>query len=122
MTYRWRLFMVNLDPVIGSEQARTRPALVISDEDGNQILPVVTVLPVTSRKPGRRVYPNEVLLAAGVGGLTEDSLVLCYQIRALDKRRLRACLGAVDQAELRAEIRTALRFHLGTDEMPEATD
>jgi mRNA interferase MazF len=58
MTYRWHIYLVNLDPVVGSEQGRTRPVLVISDEEMNQILPVVNVLPLTARKPGRRVYPN----------------------------------------------------------------
>jgi mRNA interferase MazF len=39
-SYRWRVFLANLDPVIGSEQGRTRPVLVISEEEINQILPV----------------------------------------------------------------------------------
>ena len=60
--YKWRIFLANLDPVVGSEQGKTRPVLVISEEEINQILPVVNVLPITSRKPGRKVYPNEVLL------------------------------------------------------------
>jgi mRNA interferase MazF len=66
--FRWNIFLVNLDPVIGSEQGKIRPVLVISNEDINQILPVVVVLPITSRKPGRKVYQNEVLIPAGVGG------------------------------------------------------
>jgi mRNA interferase MazF len=60
--YRWRVFFANLDSVIGSEQGRTRPVLVISEEEINQILPVVNVLPITSRRPGRTIYPNEILL------------------------------------------------------------
>ncbi|MGH9339941.1 MAG: type II toxin-antitoxin system PemK/MazF family toxin [Acidobacteriota bacterium] len=46
--------------MVGSEQAGTRPVLVISDQDFNQLMPVITVLPLTSRKPGRKIYPNEV--------------------------------------------------------------
>ncbi|KAF5413868.1 MAG: hypothetical protein C5S38_05425 [Candidatus Methanophagaceae archaeon] len=46
---RWRIFLVNLDPVVGSEQGKTRPVLIISEEEINQILPVVNVLPITSR-------------------------------------------------------------------------
>ena len=41
---------------------QTRPVLVISETALNDILPVVNVLPLTSRKPGRRIYPNEALL------------------------------------------------------------
>jgi len=51
MDYRWHIFLASLDPIIGSEQGKTRPVLVISEEEINQILPVVNVLPVTSRKP-----------------------------------------------------------------------
>ncbi|WP_207687378.1 type II toxin-antitoxin system PemK/MazF family toxin [Desulfonema limicola] len=40
MEYQWHIFLANLDPAIGSEQGRTRPVLVISDEEINQILPV----------------------------------------------------------------------------------
>ena len=64
MQYRWHIFPASLDPVIGSEQGRTRPVLIISEEEINQILPVVNILPITSGKPGRRIYPNEVLIPA----------------------------------------------------------
>ena len=69
---RWSIWQANLDPVVGSEQGRTRPVLVVSETALNDILPVVNVFTVTSRKPGRRIYPNECLLPAGVGGLTAD--------------------------------------------------
>jgi mRNA interferase MazF len=65
---RWSVWLANLDPVIGSEQGRTRPVLVISRTAVNDILPVVNVLPITSRKAGRRIYPNEALLPAGRQG------------------------------------------------------
>jgi len=86
--FRWKIFLANLDPVVGSEQGRTRPVLVISEEEINQILPVVNVLPLTSLKPGRKIYPNEVSLPSNFTGLPKDSIVLCYQIRTLDKQRL----------------------------------
>jgi len=41
MKYQWHLFIADLDPVVGSEQGRTRPVLVISDEQINHLLPVV---------------------------------------------------------------------------------
>jgi len=69
MSYRWHIFLANLDPVIGSEQGKTRPVLVISEEEINQILPVVNVLPITARKSGRNIYPNEVLIPEGAAGL-----------------------------------------------------
>ena len=110
---RWSVWQANLDPVVGSEQGKTRPVLVISETALNDILPVVNVLPLTSRKPGRRVYPNEALLPAGTAGLTTDSLVLCYQIRTLDKQRLSRSYGKLDDTTRQEEILTALCFQLG---------
>jgi len=62
---RWSVWLAGLDPVVGSEQGRTRPVLVVSETALNDVLPVVNVLPITSRKQNRRVYPNEALLPAG---------------------------------------------------------
>ena len=47
---QWTVWLANLDPVVGSEQGRTRPVLIISKSSLNSILPVVNVIPLTSRK------------------------------------------------------------------------
>ena len=104
---------MNLDPTIGSEQGKTRPVLVISDDDVNAILPVINILPLTSLKQGRRIYPNEVLLKKEQSGLDKDSLVLCYQIRTVDKKRLIKKLGEVKNDDTQTEIIDALSFQLG---------
>lgn len=111
--YRWNMFLADLDPVIGSEQGKPRPVLVVSEETINQILPVVNVLPITSRKSGRNIYPNEVLLSAGLCGLKNDSVLLCYQIRTLDKKRLIKHIGKIHQPVLQSEIIDTLCFQLG---------
>jgi len=87
--------------------------LVISEDQINQILPIVNVLPITSRKTDRKVYPNEVLIPKGVGGLTQDSIVLCHQIRTLDKRRLTTSIGEIDSTDIQENILQALRLQLG---------
>lgn len=113
MRYQWHIFLALLDPTKGSEQAGKRPVLVISRERINQLLPVVNVVPLTSRKSASRViYPNEVLLPAGVAGLRVDSIALCYQIRTLDKSRLERDLGELTDASLRQEVLEAIRFQL----------
>lgn len=112
-TSQWRIWLANLDPVVGSEQGRTMPVLVISDSSLNNVLPVVNVIPITSRKANRRVYPNEAFLPANIGGLTLDSIALCYQIRTLDKRRLTQMFGVIDDEDIRQSIVEALRFQLG---------
>lgn len=104
MSYRWHIFLASLDPVIGSEQGKRRPVIVISEEEINQILPVVNVLPITTRKPGRKIYSNEVLIPALTAGLVKESIVLCYQIRTLDKKRLIKTLGKIDSPELQDKI------------------
>jgi mRNA interferase MazF len=106
------VFLVDLDPAVGSEQAGRRPVLVISREVANQALPVVTALPVTSRQEGRRVYPNETLLPAGTAGLDRDSVAMAHQIRAVSKQRLGARLGRLDSPELRDAVREAVRIQL----------
>ena len=114
MNYQWHVFLAALDPTQGSEQAGKRPVLVISRERINQALPVVNVIPLTSRKSAaRRIYPNEVLLPNGVAGLRADSIALCYQIRTLDRGRLEQDLGELAEADLRQEILEAIRFQLG---------
>ena len=110
---QWSVWLANLDPIVGSEQGRTRPVLVISDSSLNEILPVVNVIPITSRKPNRRIYPNEAVLPSRTGGLTVDSIALCYQIRILDKRRLTEMFGVIADQDLRQSILDALRFQLG---------
>ena|ERR1700687_6433205 len=110
---RWSVWRANLDPVVGSEQGRTRPVVVMSISSLNDILPVINVIPVTSLKPNRRIYPNETVLRANTGGLTLDSIALCYQVRTLDKRRLTEMFGVINDEVARQSILDALRFQLG---------
>ncbi len=109
---RWKIWLANLEPVLGSEQGRIRPVLILSSSALNQILPVVNVLPITSRKPNRRVYPNETILPVGTAGLTSESIVLCYQIRTLDKQRLSKKFGKLNDEDLQNSILDALKFQL----------
>ena len=113
---RWSVWLANLDPVAGSEQGRTRPVLILSETNLNYILPVVSALPITSRKPHRRIYPNEALIPAGTAGLNLESIVLCYQIRTLDQQRLAKKLGTLDDESLKIQVLNALRFQLGLNE------
>jgi mRNA interferase MazF len=77
------IYWANLDPTVGREQAGHRPVLVISNDIENQ-MDIVTVIPVTSRKKGRRIYPNEVLFHLN----EKEAILLCHQVRTLSKKRL----------------------------------
>jgi mRNA interferase MazF len=112
---KWSIHRANLDPAIGSEQGKTRPVLVISEDAVNSILNNVNIIPITSRKPGRKIYPNEALLPANTHGLSNESIVLCHQIRTLDKVRLSHFYGEVTLKQKQEEIIEALCFQLAID-------
>jgi mRNA interferase MazF len=80
---KWDIWRANLDPVIGSEQGKSRPVIIISEDDINEILNIVNIVPITSRKPGRIIYPNEVLMSAQKFGLDQESIALSHQIRTI---------------------------------------
>ena len=84
---RGEVYWVNLDPTIGSEIAKTRPAVVISNNVGNQYADRVIVAPTTSTNVAK-VYPFEVKLDPGEGGVAQTSKVLLDQIHTVDKTRL----------------------------------
>src|SRR5215218_9317552 len=96
---RGELYWANLDPAIGSEIAKTRPALIISNNIGNQYADRVIVAPISSGSLGK-IYPFEVLLKAGEGGLPKESKILLDQIRTLDKSRLGQQIGTLSSERL----------------------
>ncbi|MBI3979234.1 MAG: type II toxin-antitoxin system PemK/MazF family toxin [Chloroflexi bacterium] len=107
---RGEVYWVNLDPTVGTEIAKTRPALIISNDIGNQYSPRVIVAPITSQGV-TGVYPFEALVPAGEGGLTHASKVLLDQIRTIDKQRLGQRLGVLP-AERMLEVDRAIRLSL----------
>ena len=107
---QWAVYEANLDPIAGSEQKGTRPVLIVSNEEFNQAMPNVTVLPLTSTQ--RRLYPSETLLPAGKAGQPSKSIVMAHQIRTISKQRLGKLLGHLDDTHLRHEMRLALKEHL----------
>ena len=107
---RGELYLVSLDPTVGSEINKTRPALIISNDINNQFSETVTVAPVTSSIG--KVYPFETFLAPNESGLSKNSKVKCNQIRTIDKKRLLKFIGKVSPEKLK-EIENALLLHLG---------
>lgn len=116
VNYQWGIFWADLNPAKGSEQAGKRPVLVISTEEANEVLPIVTVLSLTSLKPGRNIYPIEVLLPAMVTGLPKDSIAMAHQIRAISKERLSEKCGYIESEDIRESIRKAIRIYLDVEQ------
>lgn len=110
---RWTIYRADLDPVVGSEQGKSRPVLIISENEINELLNIVNVLPITSRKLGRQIYPNEVLIPAGQFGLPNESIILCHQIPTLDKKRLNKIYGKITDSKTQNEIIECICFQLG---------
>ncbi|MCL6559578.1 MAG: type II toxin-antitoxin system PemK/MazF family toxin [Firmicutes bacterium] len=113
VTYQWNIFWANLNPVRGSEQSGKRPVLIISVEEINQTLPIVSVLPITSTKPGRTIYPTEIFLSKEATGLPNDSIAMVHQVRTISKKRLGECCGKVEKPELQKKIKRALKLYFG---------
>jgi mRNA interferase MazF len=119
---RWSVVVIDLDPVVGHEQAGQRRALVVS-YDAFHRSGMATVCPISSRPPK---YPGEVAVPAGHAGQTLDGVVLVHQVRTIDLRRVTTfTIGGVAQQVadpvIRREVRRALAHHLGLD-IPAAAD
>ena len=108
---RGDVVLCDLNPVVGTEQAGVRPAVVFQIDRANAVSPHTIIAPCTTRIQ-RVLLPSHVLIPAGTEGLSQDSVVLCEQIRVIDKRRIVRVLGHLDDAHME-EVSRALRTILG---------
>jgi mRNA interferase MazF len=108
--WRWAIVLADLESVIGSEEGKRRPVLVVSNEDSNQALPNVTVLPLSSTP--RKLYPSEVRLPSGAGGQPKDSIAMAHQIRTISKERVVKHYGHLTDPELQQRVIDAILDHL----------
>ena len=106
---RGESYWVNLDPVVGSEIGKCRPALILQNDLANNTSPTVTIVPLSTRVS--RVFPFQVLIPSAASGLDRDSKALCEQIRMVSKNRLLDKAGELSISDMKA-IRTALDRHL----------
>lgn len=111
---RGEIRLVDLDPVVGAEASKRRPAVIVSNDGANATaarlgLGVLTVVPLTSNVA--RVHPFQVELPAQTTGLHADSKAQAEQVRSVAVQRIGPCLGRLP-ADLMEEIEEALRLHL----------
>ena len=107
---RGEVWMVNLSPAIGHEQAGQRPALIVSvDELNKSAAELVVVVPLTSREKRIR---SHVEVDAGEAGLKIRSFIKCEDVRSIATRRLERRLGSVKRRTLEV-VEDRLRFLLG---------
>lgn len=111
---RGEIRLVDLDPVLGAEADKTRPAVIVSNDGANTTASrlgrgVLTVVPVTSNTS--RVHPFQVLLDAEETGLRHDSKAQAEQVRSVAIERIGARVGRLTAPQL-AALDEALRLHL----------
>jgi mRNA interferase MazF len=109
---QWKIYWAGLDPVKESEQSGIRPVIIISSEEINISLPLITVIPLTSLKEGRKIYPTEVLLLKSQTGLNKDSIAMFHQIRVISKSRLIDQAGIIDSEDIKESIRKCIKLYL----------
>ena len=97
---RGDIYYADLSPVVGSEQGGLRPVLIVQNDTGNLHSPTVIAAAITS-KQDKTHLPTHIPLHSHSGGLSKDSIVLCEQVRTLDKTRLRQKMGTLDQNYMR---------------------
>jgi len=91
---RGDVYWVTLDPVVGSEIRKTRPAVIVSNDSCNRYGKRVVVLPITSNVSS--LYPGEAMVSVK----RKPGRALGDQIRSIDKARLKARAGAVTADEM----------------------
>lgn len=109
---RGDIYLVNLDPIVGKEIGKARPAVIIQNDIGNKFSPVTIIAPISSVKEITKPLPIMIFLKKGEGGLTEDSYVDCGQIRTVDRdQRLITKFGAIEKSKM-LEVDRALKVSL----------
>ena len=106
---RGDIILVNFDPALPSEAASTRPAIVLSNDDANDFLDTIIVLPLT--KNISRIYPHEFILEKARTGLDFDSKAQVQYLRHVSRKRIKRLIGLVPN-DLMNRIGTMVRDHL----------
>ncbi|MEE8392079.1 MAG: type II toxin-antitoxin system PemK/MazF family toxin [Anaerolineae bacterium] len=105
------IYLADLNPTRGSEQAGRRPVLVFQNDLISRFTRTVICIPFTTNLRQAQL-PSCLLIQAGEGGLAQNSVLLCHQLRVLDQSRLVTRLGKVSDSIL-VEIERVVTFTLG---------
>ena len=114
---RGDIYFAGLDPVIGSEQGGRRPVLIIQNDLGNRFSTTVIALPLTS-KVNKAPLRTHVPLSPPQGGVNRPSVILCEQVRTLEKSRLQKYLGRLTKEKM-ALVERALAAAVAGEETEE---
>ena len=105
------IFLVDFKTNTGCEQNGVRPALILQNDIGNNFSPTTIVCPLSSQ---RKMYDRtHVIVTPEECGITKKSIVLCEQIRAVDKSRLGRKVGHIFTPEKMEEIESKVKIVFG---------
>jgi mRNA interferase MazF len=107
---RGDVFWVDFSGSRGAEIRKTRPAVVVSNDDNNRHMNTVTVVPLSSAL--ERIRPHEVPIPAGLVGDGRRCKANAHQVNTVDKGRFGRKLGQLPEG-LMENVGAALRVHLG---------
>ena len=115
--FRGMIVEVSLDPVVGHEQGRSRPCLVVQNDVGNRFASTTIIVPLTDAAHIQTPYPIYVPVKKGDGGTKKNSYILCDQIRTVDQQRFKGVYGVLSP-ETMAKVDAALLVSLGLPGTP----
>jgi mRNA interferase MazF len=98
------IWYADLNPTQGSEQAGRRPVVIVSGNLLNQHLPIVIVMPVTTKIKNYKGHP--IIKPSPENGLTSESEMLIFHVRSVSKDRLKEKLGNVEDHHMKLAIKT----------------
>ena len=101
------IWLINLDPTVGSEIKKVRPAVIVNDDSLGK-LPLKIIVPITDWKDHYEMAPWMIKLTPGsINSLDKDSFADCFQVRSVSQLRFVKRIGSLDNA-LMEEIRIGL--------------
>lgn len=108
MIRRGDVYYADLSPVVGSEQGGVRPVVVVQNDKGNRYSKTIIVAPI-SKKLSKPPIPTHVIFSDD--SLSYVSMILCEQLRTIDKKRLGQWICTLDEKTLE-KINRAIRVSL----------
>lgn len=104
------IYLADLSSTKGTEQNGIRPVLIVQTNRANTVSPHTIIVPLTT-KIRNKILPSHVFISKTIVHIVEDSVILCEQIRVIDKTRLIKKIGVLPM-DLLIEVNTSLKIIL----------
>ncbi len=109
------IWLINLDPTVGAEIKKTRPAIIVND-DALGKLPLKVIVPITDWKDKFSIAPWMIKIEPNLqNGLNKNSLPDCFQVRSISETRFIKKLGKITYDQLN-ELKVGLSKVLSIDD------